>query len=63
VPDDPALVAAYEELSGGAPPGAAATWAYAAANRLLDAIDTATRVEGKPTRDDVRATLSEEGRP
>jgi ABC-type branched-subunit amino acid transport system substrate-binding protein len=68
VPDDPAFVAAYEELSGGAPPGAAATWAYAAANRLLDAIDAAVRVAasragGTPTRDEVQATLTAEARP
>ena len=31
--------AAYTQLSGGAPPGPASLWAYAAANRLLDALD------------------------
>jgi hypothetical protein len=42
--------AEYEKLSGGVPPGAAAIWAYSEANRLLDALDTATQAEGMPTR-------------
>jgi len=42
--------AAYEELSGGVAPGAAAVWAYEAANRLLDALDEAARAGGRPTR-------------
>lgn len=48
---------AYEELSGGVPPGPAAAWAYSEANRLLDALDKATRTEGMPTRLGVRAAL------
>jgi len=56
-PDDPAFVAAYQEVSGGAPPGAVAAWAYAAANHLLDAVDATARAEGAPTRNAVRATL------
>lgn len=47
----------YEELSGGAPPGPAAVWAYSEANRLLDALDAATQAEGVPTRLGVRKAL------
>ena len=54
---DPQLLAAYVALSGGAPPGEAALWAYGEANRLLDALDVATRAEGKPTRAGVRGAL------
>jgi ABC-type branched-subunit amino acid transport system substrate-binding protein len=50
VPDDPEFVSAYRTLSGGAPPGPAAAWAYAAANRLLDAIDAVARSQVHPTR-------------
>jgi ABC-type branched-subunit amino acid transport system substrate-binding protein len=51
-------LAGYQDLSGGVPPGPAAIWAYQAANRLLDALDTATRTEGHPTREGVRAALN-----
>ncbi len=47
----------YEELSGGAPPGPAAVWAYSEANRLLDALEAATQTEGVPTRLGVRKAL------
>lgn len=63
VPDDPAFVAAYEELSGGVPPGAPAAWAYAAANQLLDAVDATVRAEGMPLRNEVQATLTAEPKP
>jgi ABC-type branched-subunit amino acid transport system substrate-binding protein len=51
--------AAYKELSGGVSPGAAAVWAYAATNRLLDAMDVAARARGGPTRAGVRKALSQ----
>jgi len=54
---DAEFQAAYEELSGGAPPGAAAAWAYDAANRLLDALEVAAQAEGRPTRASVQAAL------
>lgn len=47
----------YASESGGAEPGAAAVWAYSAANRLMDAMDSVTRAEGEPTRSRVRKTL------
>jgi hypothetical protein len=56
-PADPEFVDAYQAMSGGAPPGPVAIWAYAAANRLLDAFDTAVRVQGHPGRLGVRAAL------
>jgi ABC-type branched-subunit amino acid transport system substrate-binding protein len=46
----PDFEAAYAQLSGGAPPGPAALWAYAAANRLLDALDQAALGGAEPTR-------------
>lgn len=58
VPVDPQFAANYEALSGGAPPGPAAVWAYLEANRLLQAIDAATRAEGQPTRADVLVALT-----
>ena len=36
---DPGFVAGYQALSGGAPPSPISGWAYAAAGRLLDALD------------------------
>ena len=53
VPADPAFVAGYEALSGGAQPGPAAIWAYAQANRLLDAFDATLNTEGRPSRERV----------
>jgi hypothetical protein len=58
VPADTQFVASYEALSGGAPPGPAAVWAYAEASRLMDAIDAATRAERQPTRAGVLAALA-----
>jgi ABC-type branched-subunit amino acid transport system substrate-binding protein len=58
VPVDPQFAANYEALSGGAPPGPAAVWAYLEANRLLEAIDAATRAEGQPTRAGVLVALT-----
>jgi hypothetical protein len=54
---EPAFSAEYEVLSGGTPPGPAAIWAYREANRLLDAIDTASHAGGLPTRKDVSQAL------
>jgi hypothetical protein len=56
-PAEAGFAAAYEQLSGGAPPGQAAVWAYAQANRLLDAFDVAIRAERHPTRAGVLAAL------
>ena len=49
----------YQELSGGAPPGPIAVWAYAAANDLLDAFDAAVYAEGQPSRAGVQAMLDQ----
>jgi hypothetical protein len=57
LPADPAFVDGFLALSGGAPPGPVAVWAYASADRLLDAIDEAVRTEGQPTRLGVRVAL------
>lgn len=54
---DPPFWDAYLTLSGGVPPGAIAIWAYEAANRLLDAMDTAARSEGRPSRSGVQTAL------
>ncbi len=56
--EDQAFMDAYLTLSGGAPPGVVAGWAYGATNRLLDALDTATRSEGRPSRAGVQRTLN-----
>jgi ABC-type branched-subunit amino acid transport system substrate-binding protein len=48
---------AYMVLSGGAPPGDVAFWAYRAANQLLDVMDAAVRVEGRPSRTGVQRAL------
>lgn len=57
-PLDAEWAAEYQVLSGGAAPGAAAIWAYAAANRLLDAIEASLRTEKRPTRAGVQAALA-----
>ncbi len=54
------LDGAYRQLSGGEPPGSAAIWAYAAFNRLLDAFEAATQMEGGPTRTGVQAVLAKD---
>ncbi|MEJ2209709.1 MAG: ABC transporter substrate-binding protein [Anaerolineae bacterium] len=48
----------YQALSGGVPPGPAATWAYAETQRMLDAIETAVRDDGRPARQEVSALLA-----
>ena len=54
---DPAFAAAYEALSGGVAPGAAAVWAYEQARRVLDAYAAATQSQGEPSRAQVRSQL------
>jgi hypothetical protein len=56
-PSAAGFAAEYGVLSGGVPPGSAATWAYTEANRLLDALEAATQAEGQPSRIAVRAAL------
>jgi ABC-type branched-subunit amino acid transport system substrate-binding protein len=51
---------AYQELSGGVPPGQAAAWAYAAAGHLLASLETAAEAEGVPSRAQVRTILVSE---
>lgn len=56
------FAARYELLSGGAPPGSAAVWAYSAANHLLDAMDAVIRSGGPLTRSAVQdAVASSDG--
>jgi ABC-type branched-subunit amino acid transport system substrate-binding protein len=52
------FAADYQALSGGAQPGPAAVWAYLESNRLLDAMDAATRAQGKLTRPGVFEAVS-----
>ena len=54
---DASFVAHYGLLSGGAPPGPVAVWAYSAANRLLDAIDAVARSSGHVTRSAVQDAM------
>ncbi len=56
--DDPAFKEGYQALSGGAPPGPAAAWAYGAAGRLLDALDAAARGRSGLDRAAVSAALA-----
>jgi hypothetical protein len=60
---DPEFVAAYGVLSGGVPPGPVASWAYAAANRLLDALDVAAVAQGELTRAGVLQALAVDHEP
>lgn len=56
-PVDVPFAAGYEALSGGAPPGPAAAWAYQATQRILDAIEAASHGREPPARDAVSAAL------
>ena len=56
-PVEAKFAAEYRALSGGTQPGPAAVWAYAEANRLLDALDAATCTERHPMRAGVLAVL------
>jgi ABC-type branched-subunit amino acid transport system substrate-binding protein len=53
------FVEGFQALSGGAPPGPIASWAYNAANRLLDALDRAAG-GGKLTRTAVQEVLDQQ---
>ena len=55
---DADFAASYAIQSGEAVPGPAAVWAYAAANRLMDAMDAATHSDGHPTRSGVRGAMT-----
>jgi branched-chain amino acid transport system substrate-binding protein len=58
LPDDPEFVTAYQEISGGAPPGPVAGWAYTAATHLLDAMTSAAAEnQAHPTRSAVQQAL------
>jgi branched-chain amino acid transport system substrate-binding protein len=57
--EDASFLEAYQALSGGAPPGPVAGWAYGAARRLLDALDAAVRGGGGLVRATVGAALGE----
>jgi len=58
-PIEEQFVTEYKTSSGGVPPGPAAIWAYAAANRLLDALGEAVHAEGVPTRPGVGQALND----
>jgi ABC-type branched-subunit amino acid transport system substrate-binding protein len=60
VSDDAGFVEGYRELSGGAPPGPEAEWAFSTANRLLGAMEEVTLGPGEPSRAGVLAALSVE---
>jgi hypothetical protein len=55
---EPEFAAEYERLSGGVPPGPLASWAYAEADRLLDAMDEAAVLEEEPSRAGVLQALA-----
>jgi ABC-type branched-subunit amino acid transport system substrate-binding protein len=57
---DAGFVEGYRELSGGAPPGPEAEWAFATANRLLGAMEEVTLGEGEPSRAGVLEALAVE---
>ena len=57
-PADSGFAKGYQQLSGGVPPGSVAVWAYQAANRLLDALQTAAHADGQATRAGVQAVLT-----
>jgi ABC-type branched-subunit amino acid transport system substrate-binding protein len=57
-PDDPALLSAYEALSGGVAPGPVAAWCYAAARGMLEAMDATMRTSKQPWRPGVSADLA-----
>jgi ABC-type branched-subunit amino acid transport system substrate-binding protein len=55
---DVEFAAAYQAMSGGAPPGSIARWAYAATNHLLDVLDAAVQAGGRSDRTDMLALWS-----
>ena len=56
---DPAFVAAYEEISGGVPPGPLALPAYEATRAVLVALQTDVAADGVPSRAGMAAALEE----
>ena len=56
--DDPTFEDGYQALSGGVAPDPVAGWAYAAAVRLLDALEAAARGRGGLDREAVGAALA-----
>jgi branched-chain amino acid transport system substrate-binding protein len=58
--DDASFVEGYRELSGGAPPGPEAEWAFSTANRLLGAMEEVILGQGEPSRVGVLDALSVE---
>ncbi len=54
---EPSFADMYRLQSGGGEPGAAASWAYSAANYLMDAIEMATLSDGRPTRSGVQTAM------
>jgi branched-chain amino acid transport system substrate-binding protein len=58
--DDAVFVEGYQALSGSAPPGPEAEWAFATANRLLGAIEEVTLAQGEPSRAGVLEALAVE---
>ncbi len=55
---DAQFVERYEAVSGGAPPGPVAGWAYAAASEMLDAMSSAIQSSGRADRPVVEAALA-----
>ncbi|MDY6877873.1 MAG: branched-chain amino acid ABC transporter substrate-binding protein [Chloroflexota bacterium] len=62
VPSTAGFVAAYQEVSGGVPPGPLALPAYEATWVLLEALERDIAAHGAPTREGVGAALSDTGR-
>ena len=58
LPEDPGFRDGYQALSGGAPPGPVAGWAYRATVRLLDALGAACGGDGVLDRAAARAALA-----
>jgi ABC-type branched-subunit amino acid transport system substrate-binding protein len=58
--EDADFAEGYQELSGGAPPGPESEWAFAAANRLLGALDEVTLGRAEPSRVGVLEALAVE---
>ncbi len=55
----PAFVAAYQEVSGGTPPGVLALPAYQAARLILEALEADISARGFPSREGMAAVLRE----
>ena len=57
IPAETDFAARYRVQSGGTEPSPAAVWAYAAANRLLDAMEAAILSDGHPSRSGVQTAI------